>query len=66
MSYFYNLIKESINLQDLLKWKKLNMKLRRLYTTVAMGEDGNTMNNGLVMMLVEIISYGQINQRIPQ
>ena len=67
MSHFYTHNKESINLQDLFKWKeKLNMKSRRLYTTLAKVEDGNTLYNGLVMMLVKIFGYGQMSYGIPQ
>ena len=35
------------------------MKLRRLYTTVEMGEDGNTLYDGLVIMPVKIVGYGR-------
>ena len=37
------------------------MNLRRLYTTMEMGEDGNTLYNGLVMMPVKIVGYWQMN-----
>ena len=66
-SHFYDFIKKTINLQDLLKQKqKLNMKLRGLCATVAMGEDGNTLYNSLVMMLIKIVGYRQMNYRILQ
>ena len=37
------------------------MKLRRLYATMEMGEDGNTLYDGLVMMQVKIVGYRQMN-----
>ena len=60
MSQSYDLTKENINLQALLKKKeKMNIKVRRLYNTIAMAEDSNTLYNGLAIMPARIIGYRQ-------
>ena len=67
MSPSYDPAMESIDLQDLLrKIKKLNMKLRRLYDTIAIVKDGNTLYNSLAIVPVKIVGYRRMSYKIPQ